>query len=90
MRCLRAGSPAAAIVIHHDSRHSRLDHAALGALGGVQLVEPATAVLWGWRSQLEMLLRCFDWLLDRVAFDWVVVLSGQDYPIRPLPDIERD
>jgi hypothetical protein len=30
------------------------------------------------------------WLLDRHEFDWVCHLSGQDYPIRPLRDIESD
>jgi hypothetical protein len=30
------------------------------------------------------------WALERVPFDWMVVLSGQDYPIRPLAEIERD
>ena len=89
-RALRAGSPSAPIVIHHDDRWTRLDEAALAALGGVELVRPPVAVQWGWGSQLEMLLRCLRWLLDRVAFDWVVVLSGQDYPIRPPADVERD
>lgn len=89
-RSLRAGSPAAPVVIHHDDRQSCLDEAALDALGGVQLVRPPTAVSWGWASQLDMVLRCFGWLLDRVTFDWMVLLSGQDYPIRPLAEIERD
>jgi Core-2/I-Branching enzyme len=89
-RTLRAGSPDAPLLIHHDDRRSQLDVAALAGLGGVQLVRPPTAVAWGWASQLEMLLRCFAWALERVAFDWLVVLSGQDYPIRPLAEIERD
>jgi Core-2/I-Branching enzyme len=89
-RTLRAGSPDAPLLIHHDDRQSRLDVAALAELGGVQLVRPPTAVAWGWASQLDMLLRCFAWALERVPFDWLIVLSGQDYPIRPLAEIERD
>jgi hypothetical protein len=89
-RTLRAGSPDAPLLIHHDDRQSQLDVAALAGLGGVQLVRPPTAVTWGWASHLDMLLRCFTWALDRVSLDWMVVLSGQDYPIRPLAEIERD
>jgi Core-2/I-Branching enzyme len=90
VRTLRAGSPGAPVVIHHDEQRSRLDEAALRALGGVELVRPPVAVAWGGGSQLDMLLRCFAWLVDRVEFDWMVTLSGQDYPIRPLAAIERD
>ena len=90
VRTLRAGSPAAPVVIHHDDRHSALDRDALQALGGVELVQPPTAVTWGWASQLDMILRCYAWLLERVEFDWVVTVSGQDYPIRPLAQIEHD
>jgi core-2/I-Branching enzyme len=87
---LRAGSPAATVVIHHDDRHSRLDDAALEALGSVHVLRPPTRVRWGWTSQLDVLLRCLERLVAEVRFDWMVMLSGQDYPIRPLPDIERD
>jgi hypothetical protein len=90
VRRLRAGSPDAPVVIHHDDRGSRLDEGALARLGGVELVRPPVAVAWGDGSQLDMHLRCYAWLLERVEFDWVVLLSGQDYPIRPLADVERD
>ena len=89
-RTLRAGSPDAPLLIHHDDRQSQLDVAALTGLGDLQLVRPPTAVAWGWTSHLDMLLRCFAWALTRVPFDWLTVLSGQDYPIRPLAEIERD
>ena len=90
VRTLRGGSPAAPVLIHHDDRRSALDQGALGRLGGVELVAPPTAVVWGWTSQLDMVLRCFAWLLERIEFDWVTTISGQDYPIRPLAQIEHD
>jgi hypothetical protein len=89
-RTLRAGSPDAPLLIHHDDRRSQLDVAALAGLGDVQLVRPPTAVAWGWASHLDMLLRCFAWALERTPFDWLIMLSGQDYPIRPLAEIERN
>ena len=89
-RTLRTGSPSCSLVVHHDDRAVELDEAALRALGGVERVLPPTPVAWGWTSQLDMLLRCLTRALERVDFEWLVVLSGQDYPLRPLEDSERE
>jgi Core-2/I-Branching enzyme len=86
---LRSGSPESEIVVHHDERASRLDHTALAAYG-VRAIDPPSRVTWGEISHLTAMLRCFSWLLTESNFDWMVLLSGQDYPIRPLGDIERD
>lgn len=85
---LRSGSPGSQIVIHHDSRSCRVERAPLEALGAA-VIDPPSPVEWGQVSHLTMLLRCFSWLLEHTRFDWMVLLSGQDYPIRPVPDIER-
>ncbi len=87
-RTLRAGSAGAAIVLHHDPRRCRVDAAALDALG-VLRIEPPSLVAWGEGSQLEMVLRCLRWAMRSTDADWVVLLSGQDYPIRPVAAIER-
>ena len=85
---LRRGSPDSEIVIHHDSRTSEVDPSAVEALGA-RLIEPPSSVDWGRISHLTLMLRCFSWLLEHTRFDWMVLLSGQDYPIRPLADIEQ-
>jgi hypothetical protein len=36
-----------------------------------------------------MLLRALRELAEGLDPDWIVVVSGQDYPLRPLPDFER-
>jgi hypothetical protein len=36
-----------------------------------------------------MVLRCLRWCLDHTDFEWLVLLSGQDYPIRPVAQIEQ-
>ena len=86
---LRAGSPGAPIVLHHDSRRTRVDAPALRALD-VELIEPPSAAEWAEASQLAMVLRCLRFALERLDFDWLVLLSGQDYPIRPLAAVEQD
>jgi hypothetical protein len=85
---LRKAGPDATIVVHHDSRRCTVDRVRLEALG-VELVEPSSAVKWGEFSQLEMVLRCLRWLLMSSDFAWLVLLSGQDYPVRPVAEIEQ-
>ena len=83
VRTLRAGSSDATIAVHHDARRCPRP-----PLPGAQLVEPAWPVEWGHGSQLLAVLRCLRWALARSDFAWLVLLSGQDYPVRPLPAIE--
>lgn len=90
VRTLRTGSPNAPILVHHDPSGPPLLRADLDRVGGVRLVAPVGPVQWGRGSQLDMLLRCVDVALARTAFDWLVLLSGQDYPARPLAAIEAD
>jgi hypothetical protein len=82
LRTLRAGSPGARLISHH-----RGPLAAPGV--GVERIVPPTRVSWGGGSQLAMMLRCLQHAL-RDEFDWLVLLSGQDYPLRPPAAIERD
>jgi hypothetical protein len=84
---LRAESPEAAILVHHDARRCPTPRAELAA-HGVRLIEPAAAIEWGHGSQLAAVLRCLDWADRHEAFDWLWLLSGQDYPLRPLGEIE--
>lgn len=85
---LRRGSAGAAIVVHHDGRVPSLERAALDRLD-VRLVEPAHRVAWGHFSHVDAVLRSLSWLLNRLELDWVVLISGQDYPIQPIAEIER-
>jgi hypothetical protein len=85
---LRGESPDAAVAVHHDARSPPLDRAALAQLD-VHVVDPV-AVEWGTFSQLAAVLRGIRLLLERSDFAWLVLLSGQDYPIRPLAQIEQD
>ena len=78
---LRAGSPDAVIAVHHDDRRCPLP--AVDALR----IEPRP-IEWGHGSQLAAVLRCLRWLRERADFDWLVLLSGQDYPVKPVAEIE--
>jgi hypothetical protein len=81
---LRADSPGATIAVHHDSRRC-----ALGPLDALR-IEPPSPIEWGHGSQLAAVLRCLRWVHEHSPFDWLVLLSGQDYPIRRVAEIETE
>ena len=84
-KAIRRSSRFAHIVIHHDISKSRL-HVPDGAQ--VHLIPNPVAVEWADFSQVEMFLHSTAWILEHLAFDWLVVISGQDYPVEPLADFE--
>jgi hypothetical protein len=81
---LRSGSPEATIVVHHDDRRC-----ALGPVDALR-IEPPSAIEWGHGSQLAAVTRCLRWVHEHAPYDWLVLLSGQDYPIRPVAEIEAE
>lgn len=88
IRMLREGSPDSRIVVHHDFSKTQLDASTCERLGAHVLPYSAPGK-WGTFSLVEMTLRTLNWLNENIQFDWLVFLSGQDYPIRPLEDIEN-
>lgn len=78
-------SPGSQIAIHHDPSKSRLDSPNLPK---VHLVPNPLSVEWGAYSQIEMLLHSLRWISANLDFDWVVVISGQDYPTQSLAQFE--
>jgi hypothetical protein len=83
---LREG-PAAEVLVRHDARRSSLDPSELERLGARPLHDGVDFEWGGW-SQLEMLLSCLDQARAQIDPDWLLVLSGQDYPLRPMAEIE--
>jgi hypothetical protein len=74
-----ADAQPAGISVQWDDSKGRLgpEPAALG----VNVLRPAQAIAWGDASYLDALLASMQRL---PAAEWLVVLSGQDYPIRPV------
>ncbi len=88
VRTLKQGSPTCSVLIHHDYSQSYLDPNDFSAIADVNIVSDYVQVEWGDFSLTRAILRSFDWALDHLEFDWLVFLSGQDYPIKPLATIE--
>jgi hypothetical protein len=86
---LRRGSPAAVLVVGHCPSGEALDDARLRSLGVLSFRhrQPARRGYWSllepYFDAVELLRR------EGVDYDWLVYLSGQCYPVRPLAEIER-
>jgi hypothetical protein len=81
------GSPDAVVIISHDAAARPLDGPALQALGNVHVLLHRGG--YGDWSHLDRYFAAVDWLDDHgIDYDWLENLTGQDYPLRPIADIE--
>jgi hypothetical protein len=83
---LREG-PGAEVLVRHNQRTSILPRAAVEERGA-HVLDDGIDIDWGEFSYVRVLLAALEWSLDRLDPDWIVVLSGQDYPLRPLAEVE--
>lgn len=88
VRTIRRESPDAAIVVHHNYAQCSLDPGLFADLPGVHVVRNVRPLEWGDWSLQQRQLDAFRWTLDHVEFDWLVLVSGQDYPVQPLAEAE--
>ena len=88
LRTLRSGDQDAPLVVHHDRFRSNFNESALEPLGSAHLLTSDVPVKWGDFSIVDVYWQSLAWMLEHVEFDWVVVLSAQDYPIKPLRALE--
>lgn len=84
---IRRDRPVARIIVSHDSKAPPPSLDVLADLRAEFWLTPRP-VTWGDASYLESLLAAIDraQLQDE---DWITILTGQDYPIRPLHLFER-
>ena len=81
--------PQARVLVRHDQRGSTLTRAEIER-AGAEAIEDNIEMEWGGWSQLELILNALREARARHDPDWTLVLSGQDYPLRPMPEIEAD
>jgi hypothetical protein len=81
------GNPDAVVLISHDASGKALDVPKLRALGNVHVLLHRGG--YGDYSHLDRYLAAVDWLeANGIDYDWLENLSGQDYPLRPIDEIE--
>jgi hypothetical protein len=81
---LRSQLPDAPIVVHHDVFHGEFPRELVESIGNVHLVTSGKRIIWGDYSQVEVCLWSLKWMREHLDFDWIFLLSAQDYPIKPL------
>jgi hypothetical protein len=87
VRALATGSGPHSIVISHHGTDS--ERAFLAQLPNVSQVFAAPGGR-GSFGLLDGLLECLQWLeAQPEGYDWVITLSGQDYPIRRISELEH-
>lgn len=86
---LKEGSPNAIVLVSHDIDGPPLDVARLEALPGVHVFLEKGG--YGDFTHIARYFAAIDWLDENgIEYDWLENFSGQDYPIRPLAEIERN
>jgi hypothetical protein len=86
---LEAGDPSAQVVLAHDSTRTRLDESDYRGRPRVHLLASVGPRRWGRWSVTEGVIEALTWALDNLAFDWLTLLSGQDYPLGPLSEFRE-
>lgn len=81
---IRLQLPDSPIVIHHDTFREPLPKSALDPFHGVHLISPEGPTGWGDFTVVAAACRSMEWMIQHLKFDWMVLLSAQDYPIKPL------
>ena len=87
VRVLREGDDTR-VLVRHDQRRSALAAVAVEEAGGRLLLD-RHGVAWGDFAYAEMLIEALAQMAAEEDPDWVVIVSGQDYPLRPIAELER-
>ncbi len=87
VKILKESSPNSQVVVSHDVSKYSLNVAELQEIPGVEVF--LTQGERGSFSIVQGYLDVVDWLFrENIDFDWLINISGQDYPIQPIPGIE--
>jgi len=89
VRTLKAASPGSIVHVSHDRTGPPLDVSALRSLPEVAVVLAHGG--YGDWTHVQRWLDAAEWLVDAgIEVDWLVNLTGADYPLRPLGEIEAE
>ncbi|HEY9301927.1 MAG TPA: beta-1,6-N-acetylglucosaminyltransferase [Phormidium sp.] len=92
VKAIKSGSPESQVVIHHDYTNSKyyLSASLFEQFQEVYVLKNYVPVQWGHISWVQAVLCGISWAIENyLKFDWLVLLSGQDYPIQPIQKTEK-
>lgn len=82
-------SPNALVVLHHDPSKGPLDRRIFSGIANLHLVPEPVPARWGQYSLVKQQLHGLRFCMTELAWDWIITLSGQSYPLQPLSDFEQ-
>jgi hypothetical protein len=89
IRRIRSEVPESLVLVHHDASETPFDGDAIRGDARVHLLDRWVHGEWAQFSLVDIVLLGLEDLERRgVDFGWLVLLSGQDYPVRPLTEFE--
>lgn len=89
VKIIKSSSPESYIIVIHNFKYSILDVEFLESLPKVKILKSSERKL-GSFSLVQEYLDVLDWVFSQnIEFDWLINLTGQDYPTQPLPQIEK-
>jgi hypothetical protein len=87
---LRSQLPDSPIVVHHDVYGEEFPGTLIESIDNVHLLTSGKRVIWGDHGLAEVYCWSLAWMFEHLEFNWVVLLSAQDYPIKPLAGLADD
>lgn len=85
---IKLGSPGSVVLVSHDVNGAPLDIPRLERMPGVHVL--MASCKYGDFTHLDRYFAAVDWLDEHmVEFDWLENITGQDYPLRPIAEIEE-
>lgn len=88
IKSISATATAASFLVHHDGTLTKDQESRFGEIDGCTLCDKRFSVRLAAPDRLTMNLYCMQWALHNSDFEWMIFLSGQDYPIRPISELE--
>ena len=91
VRAIKRSSPDAQILINHNFNRCDLDLTPLQDLSDIHLLQNQEYLIRGdFSCQVQPYLNAVNWLWENNSdFDWLINLTGQDYPTQPLSETEN-
>lgn len=89
VKLIKRSSPNSQVIVSHDNK-SKLDLETFEDLQGVQIFINKADGERGGFSIVQGYLDIVDWLFQQnIEFDWLINITGQDYPLQSISKIEE-
>lgn len=88
VKTIKQSSPESFVLISHNFQCTQLDTESLRCFSNLEILHCPRSR--GDFSIMQGYLDAIHWIFNnQIEFDWLVNISGQDYPTQPIPEIEK-